>query len=218
MLATMLRAAANNESLSVGIPQSGLVAHWTMDSISGSTLIDETGNYNGVIVGAVQAVGIEKKALSFDGVDGKVDVSMTLSSNFTISFWVNTSLISGDDMCLLGAGAAGSSGITFYASTNYGGADNQMRVYALGSEVIVGPDIRNTGWRHVILSKSGSSWALYVDLDLSGVGTRSGGFSSGFAFGNISYSAKPFSGLIDQFVVYNRELESSEREAVYSYI
>lgn len=51
------------------IPADGLVAWYTMEKVSGSYLLDETGNYNGVIYGATDIGG----ALYFDGSTDRVD-------------------------------------------------------------------------------------------------------------------------------------------------
>lgn len=72
MLHHRLRAAAGNKGGGGGIPQSGLLIHYTMDNISGSTLIDESVNGNdGNIVGPT----IETGYLDFDGTNDRVDVT-----------------------------------------------------------------------------------------------------------------------------------------------
>jgi len=73
----------------------GLVAHWTMDDISGSSLIDISGNNDGIIHGAQTTAGRIGDALSFDGVDDHVNIGLNKispdidgASGTTISAWV----------------------------------------------------------------------------------------------------------------------------------
>lgn len=75
MLHHRLRAASGARGTGGGpvgpIPTSGLLAHYTMDNISGSTLIDESVNGNdGTIYSATAGAGY----LDFDGSNDRVDV------------------------------------------------------------------------------------------------------------------------------------------------
>jgi hypothetical protein len=72
---------------------SNLIAHYTMDNVSGATLVDETAAYNGTITGAVQAAGKIGQALSFDGSGDYVVLADALAMKAlkgpcTISLWV----------------------------------------------------------------------------------------------------------------------------------
>jgi hypothetical protein len=78
-----------------------LVAFYTMDNISGSTLVDETVNNNdGTITGAVAVSGKIGNALDFDGSTDFVNLDDILNSTFTgagkkftISLWVNPDVV-----------------------------------------------------------------------------------------------------------------------------
>lgn len=75
-----------SDNSEVGIP-SDFIAHYTMDNISGSTLVDEAGNYDGTITGAVTATGNDGDALYFDGTNDYVlinGIGLGMGSNFTI--------------------------------------------------------------------------------------------------------------------------------------
>ncbi len=55
-----------------GLPTDGLVAHWTMDAASGTTVYDECGNTNGTLIGGATAGSVDGqigKALGLDGTD-----------------------------------------------------------------------------------------------------------------------------------------------------
>lgn len=68
-----------------------LVAMFTMDNISGSTLFDESpNNVDGIISGATAVTGKIDNALSFDGIDDTVKHSTwnVPSGDFVISVWL----------------------------------------------------------------------------------------------------------------------------------
>ncbi|NAW33253.1 LamG domain-containing protein [Halomonas alimentaria] len=70
------------------VPLQGLVLHYTMNSITGSSLADETGSYDGTISGAMQVAGRFGNALAFDGENDYVDVGAIIPlETFTVSFW-----------------------------------------------------------------------------------------------------------------------------------
>jgi hypothetical protein len=74
-----------------------LVAMWTMDNISGATLLDETVNNNdGAITGATAVSGKVGNALDFNGSTDFVSFGDILDSvitgvgkKFTLTFWIN---------------------------------------------------------------------------------------------------------------------------------
>jgi hypothetical protein len=71
------------------------LAYWRFDEPSGSTLVDEVGNsnpgtvINGATVGSAGAFG-SSKAVSFDGVDDRVDTGLLQSAVTTRSLeaWI----------------------------------------------------------------------------------------------------------------------------------
>lgn len=93
MLHHRLRAASGARQNGGGgdIP-TDYIAFYTMDNISGSTLVDETGNYDGTIYGATTTTGVIGDALSFDGVNDYVKMSGTITpfgalTGLAVSFW-----------------------------------------------------------------------------------------------------------------------------------
>src|SRR5690554_7200851 len=85
MLHHRLRAASGaQQNGGGGIPENGLLAHYTMENISGGTLIDETGNYDGTIYGATIGAGY----LDFDGSD-RVDIPTLPARPQNFSFFVD---------------------------------------------------------------------------------------------------------------------------------
>lgn len=70
-------------------PTLGLVSHWSMDDIQGSTLIDEMGANNGTITGATQVAGQVGQGLSFDGATDRVisSAALPVMPGFAVSFF-----------------------------------------------------------------------------------------------------------------------------------
>lgn len=77
------------------VPPPGLIAAYSFNQGSGNTLTDITGHgYNGTIVGATWTAGKYGMALSFDGVDDRVDLGPAAplygdgSRDITIEAWI----------------------------------------------------------------------------------------------------------------------------------
>lgn len=92
MLGAKLRAAAGRNTGGGGGIPTDYIAYYTMDNISGSTLIDETGGYDGTIYGATTTAGVVGNALNFDGVNDYVEMAGTVTpfgalTGLTVSFW-----------------------------------------------------------------------------------------------------------------------------------
>jgi hypothetical protein len=167
MLATMLRAAANNETASNVIPTAGLVLNWTMSNISGSTLIDETGDFDGTIYGST-VIG---DALQFDGVDDYVTVDPFDEDVYAMSIWVyfDSSITSASSREVIASFDDGSNDFQANISTGSG------TVYATNETLTIGDgnsgnygrtyirDTLSAGWNHVLVNWNGSSYDVYVN-------------------------------------------------------
>lgn len=208
-----------------------LVAMYTMDNISGATLVDESPNNNdGAITGAVAVAGQIGNALSFDGGDDKVDTNITGATAGTqgaLSCWVTRqtdapSLISdptdtynflqlvvrvGDGRMQIDSRNAGSSVINRVQGT------------------IVIPD--DSSLHNVVWQSDGATWEIYVDgvkdTLTSDVGSNVGDWFGDRGTSNItmSYQEKSgtdsyFSGVIDQWRLFNRTLTQAEVTALYN--
>ena len=154
-------------------------------------------------------------SLTFDGTNEQVRVGDVLptSSDFTISASFTTSAGSSNDSCVFGNEVSPNSAwFALYWSTNYGTANNQIRLYAAGGEVLVGSDIRNTGVRGLTVRRNGNEYSLYLDGKLDGSGTRSGSLGSFLTIGYSKFETYPkhFSGQISLASLYNRALSADE--------
>ena len=147
-------------------------------------MIDQSGNGNH----ATQTVSGRRPVypgLVYDGVDDFLESRFEGGAgDFIISIVAGTQGLSGDTPCAFGLGSTtGRKGLYFYANTDFGTANNQVRVFALDTEIIVGPDIRDTGDRILTITRENNTFSLYVDGEFYSSGVASGAFSKGLAIG-----------------------------------
>ncbi len=195
-----------------------LVAEYRFDTGTGGTAYDTAGNNDGTITGANWTEGVNGKALEFDGDDDYVQGGDVLpEENFTISGWVTTDKIDDDDNSMgFVESSSSSEALIMYLATTHGSADNQMRLYAGGEEVLVGSDIRNTGWRHIVIARDGNNWSLYLDGSLDATGTNSASLDSTITIGNSYGGARPHNGRIDEVKIYSKGLNKSKIRSLYN--
>lgn len=201
-----------------------LFAAYTMDNLSGSTLVDEGPNgYNtGTIHNAVQAAGLLNNALSFNGSNAWVDsVASSPPLNFSMSFWFKTTAAAtGNLQAFWGqstgaserAVAINTSGGVFFYSRNVGG----------GYEGTASLTVTDNQWHHVYIHQDGLELKLRIDDStevthnmasaLGGWGTDSNIGRSSTINANAYWNA----GLIDQVRFFNRALISSEISTLYN--
>jgi hypothetical protein len=194
----------------------GLVAGWSFDAGSGSTVADASGNGNtGTISGATWTAGKYGGALAFNGTSARVSVpasaSLGLSSAMTLMAWIEpTATQSGwrtimqreTNAYFLNASNTASmrpsGGGTFGGSTTYVGGPTANPVNA---------------WTHVAVTYDGSTLRLYVNGTQVSTGAASGTIQSStsplWIGGNNPYG-EYFQGLIDEARVYNRALSATE--------
>lgn len=175
-----------------------LVAMYTMDNISGTTLIDETGNGNDAgIDGATVVSGKIDSALSFDGSNDYVRRANGLDvpdlSTFAMSVWVMVDSVNlfdtlfGHNVRTAGSGDDRNSG-AYIRATNWsevGGVNRIYGAYVLSnnesltdsngfsvstySANIFGPEITLGQYYHVVYQViGGNSAELWVDNVLVG--------------------------------------------------
>jgi hypothetical protein len=182
---------------------------------SGTTWSDLKGSNNGTLTNGPTFDSASKGGIVFDGTNDQVRVGDVLptSSDFTISASFTTSAGNSNDSCVFGNEVSPNSiWFALYWSTNYGTANNQIRLYAAGGEVLVGSDIRNTGVRGLTVTRNGNEYSLYLDGKLDGSGTRSGSLGSFLTIGYSKFETYPkhFSGQISLAFLYNRALSADE--------
>ncbi len=107
-----------------GIPVPGTVARYTMDSITGSTVVDDIGNYDAIKSGAVSTVaGVSGSALDFANSSGQqLDTGIVswAPSGLTFSIWLKLDAISTTagvyPSVVSSRGATGTTGFFVYQS------------------------------------------------------------------------------------------------------
>jgi len=155
----------------------------TADGDPVGLMLDQSGNGNH----ATQSVSGSRPVnpgLAYDGVDDFLENSFEMgSSDFIISIVAGTQGLSGDTPCAFGLGSTDRNGLYFYANTSFGAANNQVRVFAFNAEVLLGPDIRDTGDRILTLTRENNTFSLYVDGEFYSSGVASGAFSEDLAIG-----------------------------------
>jgi hypothetical protein len=123
--------------------------------------------------------------LAYDGVDDYLRNNFDMgSSDFIISIVVGTQGLSGNTPCAFGLSLNSPNGMFFYANTSFGSANNQIRVFAFNSQLLLGPDIRDTGDRILTLTRENDTFSLYVDGEFYSSGVQSGSFGETMDIGS----------------------------------
>ena len=208
-----------------GIP-SDYDLFYTMDSVTGTTLEDETGNYDGTIVnGATQVSGHIGQALNFDGSNDYVNSTYkTNGGSYSIACWVYRDTRTTQDAIYTETDT----------TTNSYGAYMVMRVDL--DEVLVGHFKNAAGfdsqsvsiplaeWFHIVFVRinnvshevfiNGASVGSVSCADITNTSTFTGKLG-----GNPDYNQpalRPLDGKIDQFRIYDYALSESEILAIYN--
>lgn len=201
-----------------------VVCHFTGDSVSGSTVLDETGTYDGTILGSVtQVTGSDGLALRTTGsTSSYVRFGQSLFTTveaFTISLWIKTT----------GRGTWLTKIASPYSNNGYILFRNlvgqtHFRV-ASGSTTTTGIDfattIWNGEWRHIVATYSSDGMKLYVDgvLDNSSseyIGTLNIASSAYWNIGRDSRAQDPINAEIDNLRIYDYELTPAEVLGLYN--
>jgi chitodextrinase len=198
----------------------GLVAAYSFDGGSGSTVADESGNGNtGTIRGAAWTAGKSGGALSFDGSSSWVTVpdsaGLDLTSAMTLEAWVKPAALGTSWRTVLVKESPNGLAYGLYAHDGGPGPSAHAVVtadkYATASTTIpVG------SWTHLAASYDGSRLTVWINgnpagnIPLTGSVTQSGGV---LRIGGNSVWSEWFSGQIDDVRVYNRALAQSEIKA-----
>jgi hypothetical protein len=180
---------------------------------------------NGALEGGVSWTAARfQSGLSFDGVDGEVDVpdSPALEgSNVTVSAWVKAYGSPGDYRYIV---AKGGNGCCTGSYGLYTGANGGLEFYVAASPTTyvdspdAGTTIWNGQWHNVVGTFDGSSVRLYVDGQQMGSGSPDSRpiqynlpTGSDLVIGDYPWCAGlAFNGAIDEVKVFNRALSPAE--------
>jgi fibronectin type 3 domain-containing protein len=217
--------ASNQASATVTqAPPSGLVAAYSFDEGSGSTVADSSGNGNtGTIANATwTTAGKYGNALSFNGTNSWVTIadsaSLDLTTGMTLEAWVNPTAINGWE-CVLLKQDTNDLAYALYADNNgndTGGPRRPIVSIKESSTTYWTPgsaQLALNTWVFLTATYDGSTLKMYVNGTLASSLAQSGSIntSSGvLRIGGDSLWGEYFNGLIDNIRIYNNALTQAQ--------
>ena len=225
-LSARARDAAGNQTTGTAVsvivynpipPPAGLIASYSFNEGSGTTLTDRSGKgHTGTIAGATWTTqGKSGSALSFDGINDLVTVNdaadLDLTTGMTLEAWVRPSSVTNWRTVLLKERTGGLV-YALYGSNNSSRPETYITVGAeLGAPAQAALAL-NT-WSHVAVTYNGAMLRLFVNGVEVGSRALSGPMSTStgvLRIGGNSVWGEYFSGRIDEIRIYNRALTPAE--------
>lgn len=201
-------------------PPASIVGRWTMNEGSGTTVGDSVGANNGTLSGATWTTGKAGSGLNYSGASDQVLLSpYNYTDNWTYAFWVarNTS---GRLDAIIGQWTSSGSGrnLYIYFTTS---PDNHLQVdipfiAAIGSSTAT---ITDTAWHHIAVTRSGSTWKIYIDGVLDNTITDSNvqeSTATDMRFGRSVAATTVLQGKLDDVVICNTALSLAEIQYLYN--
>ena len=198
-----------------------LITALGMNEGSGTTLTDASGSgHTGTLVNGptwVASQGTYGQALSFDGVNDAVSVANPGTYNFgtadfTIALWAKRNVLGGGQRHLVSKCAA----TTWAAGCKelYFDGNNQLTFGSFSTGDTFANTIADTNWHHIAVTFTDSTNTLRMYVDGALITTATKALEADAAthvvtLGNL-HNSNPFSGLLDEFRVYNRVLTLTE--------
>jgi hypothetical protein len=191
-----------------------------MENISGSTLIDDAGNYNATITGATVASGFTGNALQFvrstaNNANDTLDTTykLPLSGDFSLNFKLYIATLPSDEQAVVNQYLLGDAGRTILRISP-SGKIGKIDLFVGGSST-AGFSLTSAVWMNIFVGRvsgdfhlslnGGTDQVLNVASDIADTEMLVGKiFTTSWIAG--------FSGLIDEFYVYQRYLDASERK------
>jgi len=198
---------------------SNLVAAWTMDNISGATLVDESVNgYDSTITGAIPVSGLLNQALDFNSTSTYLTHTLPAFgiNDFAISLWYNP-----DDLTIYPHLLTDATDqLNFLFKILRSGAGTPVPYfYGTGA---AGPMFHSTevplnSWTHLVLMRNGTDIYISVNSALELVGT---GFTDNLTgttfYTGIGYPGEYSNGQQDQMRIFDRALTQDEIDILYN--
>ncbi len=205
------------------------VAYWRLGEASGVTAADEVGSNVGTyqntptlgVTGAL--LGDSNTAVRLDGATEYISVADNATidqGNGPLSWelWVKLGALvvgsgTGARLMIKGDGAP---------TLQIADADGSVLWYANGVDLAVHSSVAindTTTWHHIVGTKNGTTWKLYIDGDDATVtdGTPStSSTASALEFGRHSSGVQQLNGSLDEIAIYNVALTAGQVAAHYS--
>jgi glucose/arabinose dehydrogenase/PKD repeat protein len=203
------------------ITSNGLVLAYGFEETSGTVANDSSpAKNNGTINGPLSTMGGKfGRALSFDGVNDRVDVpdssSLDLTTGMTLEAWVKPTTISGWRTAILKERGTTNMAYSLYPSNDAGKPTVENFTSAVnpasGSAALA-----LNAWTHLASTYDGTNLRLYVNGSLAATKAATGPMpntANPLRIGGNTVWGDYFSGLIDEVRVYNRALSEAEVKA-----
>ena len=190
----------------------GLVAHYTFDEGSGTTVVDNSVNSNNGTMssGPSWMTGkVGSGALSFGEGSVKLNSRITSSGPFSVSLWIYPRTVSYAGGVIIG-GLNVNSQLTINNRTLVTVRDNGTTGPMLDA-VISKPFFANK-WQHLVVTRdSGNAVKFYLDGENVTTGTPTFSITKYWDYiGNRSDGTVPFTGALDDLRIYDRVLDQNE--------
>jgi hypothetical protein len=202
----------------------GLVGYWSFDEGAGTTAYDASGKgNNGTIYGAKWSQGKNNQALSFDGVDDKVNCgsseSLNLTQAMTVLAWVYPIKYTGYPATILSRHTAWP-----YSGYALDFRNNKIEWLLLNNGTSYALQTSWNAplnqWYFIAGTFDGITMKLYVNGKLEGQGRGSVGSTSGYELhiGECGYhgASENIKAIIDEVRIYNRALSEEEIRYLYN--
>jgi hypothetical protein len=211
---------ASTASCGTPTPPGGLVAAYGFDEGSGTATGDRSGNGKaGTVVGASWTVGRFGEALSFDGIDDRVDLpalGMFYDNAFTLGAWVKKQGTK-TDVAVVGSwvGREQNGGPMLWVHNSIG--RHYLTLNKTAATYLDSGRAPAAGqWQYLTATYDGTTARFYVD----GVETASRAYAANVGDSNTwrigAYGPGPmgfFDGVIDEVRIYSRALSPAEIQA-----
>ncbi len=213
----------------------GRQGHWKLDSSSGTTATDSSGNSNtGTLTGGpTWTAGKIGNGLNFDGVDDRVNVGSGATLDnlpaLTFSAWIKADTLGEGGKGRIIDKTTGSAPVNGWIF-DVDGTNQLSFIVDYTTTDLKRSSATNaitTGaWYHVAVTWTGSATATNIKFYVNGVetgygtttngsGTRVNDGTASGSIGNDSTGARTFDGVLDDVRAYNRVLSTTEITAIY---
>ena len=193
------------------------IRYWKMDNDAG---VDKMGNGNLTSIGSgyYARSGHINNAGAFDYSDSATAAGMTVSTAFSVEFWVLKTGIAGYGTNRDFIWRNGALDVSIIEQVGSQGCDPKAGVS--GTDKVSSPQVLGSWvWNHIVLTASGTTWTLYSN-GVAGTPISSGlatyDFSGTTYIGAKSSDAQMLSFDLDEVAIYNTALSGARVLAHYN--